>query len=159
MAQISDRIKALRKAAGLTQTEFGELFGLAVNTVSQYELGMHSPNDDVKIAIANHFNVSMDYLMGKTDNPEMDSKTPSVFASKMTAETIEAIHAYSELSSENQRRVEDYIRILTEWEKYGSACEKRKALQKKHNNKRKKAKADPDQAEDSRSSLSTDTPK
>lgn len=125
MAGLPDRIKELRKHAGLTQKEFGQLFGLAKNTISQYENGSHAPNDDIKIAIANHFHISMDYLMGKTNNPETDSSTPSVFASQITNAGIKAIHAYAALSPKNQKRVEDYIQMLVEWEAaYGEKLKK-----------------------------------
>ncbi len=117
MATLSERIKSIRKNAGLTQQEFGLLFGVAKNTVCQYETGRSAPSDDIKIAIANHFDVSMDYLMGNTDVTGMDSKTPSVFASQITADGITAIHTYSALSPANKKRVEDYIQMLSEWEK------------------------------------------
>lgn len=117
MATLAERIKSIRKNAGLTQQEFGALFGVAKNTVCQYESGRSAPNDDIKIAIANHFDVSMDYLMGNTDIIGMDSKTPSVFAGQITADGITAIHAYAALSPANKKRVEDYVAMLTEWEK------------------------------------------
>lgn len=117
MATLSERIKSIRKNAGLTQQEFGLLFGVAKNTVCQYETGRSTPSDDIKIAIANHFDVSMDYLMGNTDVTGMDSKTPSVFASQITTDGITAIHTYAALSPANKKRVEDYIQMLSEWEK------------------------------------------
>ncbi len=117
MATLSERIKSIRKGAGLTQQEFGEIFGVAKNTVCQYESGRSAPNDDLKIAMANHFNVSMDYLMGKTDNTGFDSKTPPVIATQITNDGIDAIHAYLELSPQNKKKVEDYIQILSQWEK------------------------------------------
>ena len=55
----------------------------------------------------------MDYLMGKTDVPDFDSKTPTVMQTKLTDKTIETFHAYLDLSQENQKRVEDYVQILT----------------------------------------------
>ena len=117
MATMQERIRELRKSSGLTQQELGAVLGVAKNTVSQYETGRNTPNDDIKIAMANYFNVSMDYLMGKTDQSGFDSKTPSVFASQITADGITAIHTYSALSPANKKRVEDYIQMLSEWEK------------------------------------------
>lgn len=117
MATMQERIRELRKSSGLTQQELGAVLGVAKNTVSQYETGRNIPNDDIKIAMANYFNVSMDYLMGKTDQSGFDSKTPSVFASQITADGITAIHTYSALSPANKKRVEDYIQMLSEWEK------------------------------------------
>ena len=67
--------------------------------------------------MANHFNVSMDYLMGKTDKTGFDSKTPPVIATQITNDGIDAIHAYLELSPQNKKKVEDFIQILSQWEK------------------------------------------
>jgi transcriptional regulator with XRE-family HTH domain len=117
MATLPERVRELRKAAGLTQQDFGNVLGVAKNTVSQYETGRNEPNDTIKIAMANYFNVSMDYLMGKTDRPGFDSKTPSVFASQITEDGVKAIHTYAALSPKNKKLVEDYIQMLSEWEK------------------------------------------
>ena len=117
MATLSERIKELRKNAKLTQAEFGTLFGVAKSTVCLYETGRNTPNDDIKIAIANYFNVSMDYLLGNTDRPGFDSKTPTVMQTKITGETLDTFHAYLDLSAENKKRVEDYVKILTELER------------------------------------------
>ena len=43
MANISDRIKMLRTSAGLTQEEFGNIFGIVKSTVSLYESGKAAP--------------------------------------------------------------------------------------------------------------------
>ena len=117
MATLAERVKYIRKNAGLTQQQFGALFGIAKNTVCQYESGRSTPGDDIKIAIANHFQVSMDYLMGKTDTPGFDSKTPSVFASQITEAGIATIHTDAALSPANKKRVEEYVQMLSEWEK------------------------------------------
>ena len=61
---ISERIKQLRKRHNLTQTEFGELFGVGKTTVSSWETNNSSPSDEIKIAICKRFNVSMDWLFG-----------------------------------------------------------------------------------------------
>ena len=69
MARLSDRIKALRLDSGLTQEEFGRLFGIVKSTVSLYESGKSTPDDGLKKQIAKHFEVSLDFLMGATDDP------------------------------------------------------------------------------------------
>ena len=61
---LSIRIKQLRKKHNLTQTEFGELFGVGKTTVSSWETNNSSPSDEIKIAICKRFNVSMDWLFG-----------------------------------------------------------------------------------------------
>lgn len=70
MATIAKRIYELRKSEGLSQAEFGALFGIVNSTVCLYENGRSTPNDQIKTAICKHFGVSMDYLLGLTDEPE-----------------------------------------------------------------------------------------
>lgn len=64
MNMINERIKQLRKRHNLTQTEFGEFFGVGKTTVSSWETNNSSPSDEIKIAICKRFNVSMDWLFG-----------------------------------------------------------------------------------------------
>lgn len=67
MANISERIKELRLSRQMTQTEFGNVFGIVKSTISLYESGKSTPNDQIKTKICEYFNVSMDYLLGITD--------------------------------------------------------------------------------------------
>lgn len=67
MATIGERIKALRTAVNLNQEEFGKQFGLVKSTVSLYENGKSTPDDETKKKICEKYNVSMDWLYGLTD--------------------------------------------------------------------------------------------
>ena len=42
------------------------------NTISRYETGEREPGIDELIKIADYFNVSVDYLIGRTENPKMN---------------------------------------------------------------------------------------
>lgn len=64
MANLSDRIKSLRLTAGMTQEDFGKKFGIVKSTVSLYESGKSTPNDQIKKQICDYFQVSLDYLLG-----------------------------------------------------------------------------------------------
>lgn len=68
MAELKNRIRALRQERGLTQEEFGKLFGIVKSTVSLYENGRSVPNDQIKTEMCRYFGVSMDYLLGLTDD-------------------------------------------------------------------------------------------
>ena len=58
------RIKELRKAAGISQAKLGAICGLTKATISQYEIGNREPDISTLLRIANYFNVSVDYLLG-----------------------------------------------------------------------------------------------
>ncbi len=66
---IGERLLDLRKDAGLTQDELGVILNLNKHSISAYERDKSEPPDEVKIKIAKYFCVSIDYLLGLTDNP------------------------------------------------------------------------------------------
>lgn len=66
---IGDRLWDLRKDAGLTQDELAAILNINKHSISSYERDRSEPSDNIKIAIANYFGVSVDYLLGVTDDP------------------------------------------------------------------------------------------
>lgn len=64
MATIGDRLKILRTNSGLNQEDFGKQFGIVKSTVSLYENGKSTPDDQTKVKICQHYGVSMDWLYG-----------------------------------------------------------------------------------------------
>lgn len=70
---IGERIKELREQAGEKQEELGEMIFSSQTAISHYENGRIKPNVDTIAAIAKHYNVSADYLLGLTDKK---AKTP-----------------------------------------------------------------------------------
>lgn len=56
------RIRQLRKALDLNQTEFGERIGIKQTTVAGYERGAREPLDSVILSICREFNVNEDWL-------------------------------------------------------------------------------------------------
>lgn len=67
---LGTRIKKLRQKAHLSQTDFAEILHVRNSTLSQYESGHRSPNDEIKKLIADYFNVSIDYLLGRTSEKQ-----------------------------------------------------------------------------------------
>ena len=59
-----NRIKELRKSNGLTLVELSQKVGMPNNTISQYENEKREPKEPTWQALANFFNVSVDYLKG-----------------------------------------------------------------------------------------------
>ena len=56
------RIRLLREKAGETQEELGAVVGVTGSSICQYEAGLKTPRDDVKIAIAKHYNRSVAFI-------------------------------------------------------------------------------------------------
>ena len=68
-------LKLLRKQHNLSQKEIGNIFHASQNTVSQWENGTRKPSDDIIQEIADYFEVSVDYLLGRQEQlPELNSK-------------------------------------------------------------------------------------
>ncbi|NBI08819.1 XRE family transcriptional regulator [Colidextribacter sp. OB.20] len=70
MAELSERLKMLRKERRLKQREMAEQFGLALNSYQAYEYATRTPDLRGLIALADFFDVSLDYLVGRSDERE-----------------------------------------------------------------------------------------
>jgi len=67
MASFSDRLKEIRNAKGITQKAMAQYLGITEQAYQKYEYGMREPNHETTIKLADYFNVSTDYLLGRTD--------------------------------------------------------------------------------------------
>ncbi|WP_437131242.1 helix-turn-helix domain-containing protein [Peptostreptococcus russellii] len=61
------KIKLLRKENGLTQLELGDKLGLSKANISKYESNVHEPSIETLNKLSDIFNVSVDYLLGRTN--------------------------------------------------------------------------------------------
>lgn len=79
---LGDRIKLLREERHLKQEELARDLSVAPSTIGMYETNKRQPNNDLIIKLAKYFNVSTDYLLGKSDirNPEEQIKQEFEFA-------------------------------------------------------------------------------
>ena len=64
-----NRIKELRKQHKLTQEELGSIINVQKAAISKYELERATPSTDILKKLADYFNVTTDYLLGRTDEP------------------------------------------------------------------------------------------
>jgi len=70
---IGKTIKKLRTEKNITQSELANFLGLTPKMISFYELGERFPPYDIILKISDYFNVSTDYLLGKTaENNNLD---------------------------------------------------------------------------------------
>lgn len=63
------RLKQLRKEHGITQLKLAMDLGMNQNSISRYETLEREADYSTLIALADYFNVSIDYLLERTDNP------------------------------------------------------------------------------------------
>jgi transcriptional regulator with XRE-family HTH domain len=102
-----DILKELRIDSGLTQDEFAEKFNISGTAISKYETGEREPNFDLLIKLADYFNVSVDYLLGRTrissqyntlhilsnHSPETHKKLNYIFSKFKSRNYIELVYS------------------------------------------------------------------
>ncbi|WYU50005.1 helix-turn-helix transcriptional regulator [Bacillus sp. FSL K6-0047] len=69
---IGSRLKLLREKRGYSQKFVAEKIGVKNNTLSGYEAGRREPDSSTLNTLADFYKVSVDYLLGRTDNPNSD---------------------------------------------------------------------------------------
>jgi len=69
LVTFAERVRELRKAKGRTQKQMGDFLGLTERTYRAYEAGEVDPPSSKAIKLADYFDVSIDYLLGRSDDP------------------------------------------------------------------------------------------
>ncbi|MBZ9635559.1 helix-turn-helix domain-containing protein [Clostridium sp. FP1] len=65
--QFNNRLRALRQDSDLTQDELSKALHIDRKTLSNYETAYRTPNIYLVIKMADYFNISTDYLLGRTN--------------------------------------------------------------------------------------------
>ncbi|MDO4846603.1 MAG: helix-turn-helix transcriptional regulator [Clostridiaceae bacterium] len=66
------RLRQLRKEKGISQLKLAMDLGMNQNSISRYETGERQADYETLIKFSDYFGVSIDYLLERTDNPEMN---------------------------------------------------------------------------------------
>lgn len=70
--EFKEIVKLLRKQNGYTQKQIASTLGISERAYQHYELGTRKPDYDGLVQLADYFDVSLDYLAGRTDNPKIN---------------------------------------------------------------------------------------
>jgi len=70
MKIVGDRLRALRESAHLSQVKIANLAGSAQSSIGRYECDIGDPPFHILLWYADYFDVSLDYMFGRTDNPQ-----------------------------------------------------------------------------------------
>ena len=70
MEIISKRLKALRESVGLSQNKLAQISGMKQSSINRYENGSATPSPENMVKLADYYDVSLDYIYGRTDNPQ-----------------------------------------------------------------------------------------
>lgn len=66
------RLKELREKKGVSQLKLAMDLNMNQNSVSRYETSARQADYETLIAFADYFNVSVDYLLERTENPKIN---------------------------------------------------------------------------------------
>lgn len=98
----NERVKNLRNERGLTQEQLAIKLKLPASTIRRYETSTNSlPKHERLQLIADFFDCTVDYLLGRTDNPN-DHTDKDIYLSKEEKDFIEA---FRELPEEDQKYI------------------------------------------------------
>lgn len=108
---MKDQLQELRKDRKFTQEEAANQFGVKLSTYQKYERDAISPPYDILIKIADFYNVSADYLLGRTEIKAMAGTSPAEQLD-VTAAEQEIIRRYAEFPEEVRLLLLETIRKL-----------------------------------------------
>lgn len=104
-----DRLRQLRDEANLKQSELGEIFNLSSSAIGSYERNERKPEYKYLFSFADYFHVSLDYLLGRSD----ERMTIEQYISKADFELSHLLDKYTiliqgkELSKSDKNRIKD----------------------------------------------------
>lgn len=102
------RIRDLREDKDLTQAELCQLLYMHKTTYTNYEQGKHTVPLDFAVTLADFYNVSIDYIAGRTNYPK------GAGASNLSEDEINLLEKFSKLSERSKGKAELFIEQLYE---------------------------------------------
>lgn len=115
----AERLRGLRSSIGLPQKKMAAELGISQAALNRYEHDQAAIADRVLLAYADYFDVSMDYLCGRTDKPEGKLFTARPHYAKDNEELRQFIEFCFDPKSKMNRRLKDtlYQMMMEEGEK------------------------------------------
>lgn len=104
-----ERLKKLRLEKGITQEKLGNIIGVSDRVIGYYEADNRFPKDDTLLnKIADYFDVSLDYLLGRTDKSSLNN-----VEKRLKDNNIKAI-AFSDISLDKYAELDENKRKFIE---------------------------------------------
>lgn len=70
---LGKRLRETRMAKTMTQQQTADYLTISLNAYQKYEQGTRTPSPEALVKLADLFEVSTDYLLGRTDNPTFEA--------------------------------------------------------------------------------------
>lgn len=114
-SSFSKRLKELREANKMTQGQLGDKINATRQAISNYEMGKREPDYITLEALADTFNVDINYLLGKTNKTTF---LPSSTHRPLTPEELKILDPYNQLNAEGKEKAVSYTWDLVDSNKY-----------------------------------------
>lgn len=101
-AIFGERLRKLRIESGLSQQALSTELEISKAALCYYENGQRAPDINILACVADYFNVSADYLLGRSDVKSVDPSQKINIACEMTGLSEKAIQALNILKSQNE---------------------------------------------------------
>ena len=103
----SQKLKQLRENDSISQIRFAKEIGYSQASIAAWENGTREPGIDTLIKIAQFFNVSIDYLVGKTKQEQKKEKPAELTPSELTL-----LDDFRMLPAPEKAQAQEYIHFL-----------------------------------------------
>ena len=115
MKEVAERLRSLRESVKLSQVKMAEIVGVKQSSLNRYELNQASPTFETLNRYADYFDVSTDYLLGRTDRPQgklYDYNPQSIANNPQMKEFVEI--CFDPNSSVNAKLKDALLKLLEE---------------------------------------------
>lgn len=110
-----ERLKKMRKERGLTQGKLAQQIGIARTTYANYEQGLRDVDNKTLNKLADFFDVSTDYLLGR-DIPQWATRKDILDLEDVLHTNVHMAYGGEDLTEEDKKRVEEVLKLVF-WER------------------------------------------
>lgn len=103
-----ENLKKIREKRNINQLKLAMDIGITQESISKYETDNAFPSKEILIKLADYFNCSVDYLLDRTNNPNINKDKVSIEDEKIE----NLIFRYKRLSDENKNKLEGCLLAL-----------------------------------------------
>ena len=109
------RLLELREEKNLTQADVAYAIKTSRTNIGRWEKGLNEPTANYLVLLADFFEVSIDYLMGRTDEFKLRSNSEQkISAESISAEEKALLQTYRALNAKNRMHVAAYAQVRLE---------------------------------------------
>lgn len=120
MSILSKRLREARDKSGFKQIEAAKKLGISNGTLSGYERDYRDPDTEILHKMANLYDVSVDWLVGKTDKDNHEPSKRDAIIHKIATEFPDAdlmFHDLASMTAEDLEEVYEFIKFKSQQKK------------------------------------------